>query len=108
MDTANPRTEVLTPLEPAQVQTALERLNASAGAWHELANLLPKLDAAGYDSTAVEMETGIDRATQNVWAVSQHVRRTTGLDLPINGHRAVREAPTGYHSCIKPPPVPKA
>ena len=84
MDTANPRTEVFAPLEPAQVQSALERLSASAGAWHELAQLLPKLAAAGYDSTAVEMEAGIDRATQNVWAVSQHVRPAS--NIPISGH----------------------
>lgn len=53
---------------------ALDRLRSNAGHWHELAKLLPRLAMSGYDSQVVEMETGLERVTQNAWMVAQSVR----------------------------------
>ena len=52
----------------------LNRIRADAGPWHQLAKLLPALTRAGIDATAVEAETGLERARQNVWAVSEQAR----------------------------------
>lgn len=55
-------------------QDMLNRIRADAGPWHQLAKLLPALTRAGLDATAVEAETGLERARQNVWAVSEQAR----------------------------------
>jgi hypothetical protein len=52
----------------------LDRLRADAGPWHELAKTLPALARAGIDATAVEAETGLERARQNTWAVAEQAR----------------------------------
>lgn len=57
-------------------QDMLNRIRADAGPWHQLAKLLPALTRAGVDATAVEAETGLERARQNVWAVSEQVNPT--------------------------------
>ena len=54
------------------VQVLLNRVRAGTGRWHELAKLLPFLAAAGYD--------GVERATQNRWTVSMHVRSSAKFD----------------------------
>ena len=52
----------------------MDRVRAGTGRWHELAKLLPILAAAGYDGLVIEQEAGVERATQNRWTVSMHVR----------------------------------
>jgi hypothetical protein len=54
-------------------QVLLNRLRASAGKWHELANLVPVLSTLGIDNTIIEAETGIERAQLNAWLVSVQV-----------------------------------
>ena len=66
----------------------LNRIRADAGPWHQLAKLLPALTRAGVDATAVEAETGLERARQNVWAVSEQV------------------SPEPYHPVTPPKPLP--
>jgi len=56
------------------VQVLLNRVRSGTGRWHELAKLLPFLAAAGYDGLIIEQEAGVERATQNRWTVSMHVR----------------------------------
>ena len=77
MDAENPTAEVIGPFDPEEARDALNRLRVSAGHWHELAKLLPRLAAAGYDSKTVENETGLERARQNSWMVAQQVRDTS-------------------------------
>ena len=48
-------------------QDMLNRLQAQAGHWHELAKLLPALQSKGFDAFAVEEATGLERKTQNLW-----------------------------------------
>ena len=59
--------------EPFDIDIALSRVRASAGPWHQLAALLHRLSAAGLDAMAVEVETGLERATQAVWQTSAQV-----------------------------------
>ncbi|KAK9839810.1 hypothetical protein WJX81_003436 [Elliptochloris bilobata] len=61
------------PAQTEDPQTMLNKIRADAGPWHQLAKLLPALVRAGIDATAVEAETGLERARQNVWAVSEQV-----------------------------------
>ena len=63
----------LGPLNPQEAQQMMERIREMAGNWHQLAALFPRLTAGGYDMTVIEMECGIERATQNLWTVSQQV-----------------------------------
>lgn len=51
----------------ASPQEMLLRLQAQAGLWHQLARLLPALQRKGYDATAVEEATGLERKVQNIW-----------------------------------------
>ena len=59
--------------EPFDVETALAKLRAQAGPWHQLAALLPQLQRAGIDAMAVELETGLERATQALWQTAAQV-----------------------------------
>lgn len=52
----------------------LDRLRAQAGPWHELAKLFQLLQGLGYDSSAVEEATGLERKEQALWASSAQVR----------------------------------
>lgn len=54
-------------------QEMLNRLQAQAGHWHELAKLLPSLQAKGIDAFAVEEATGLERKTQNLWTSSASI-----------------------------------
>jgi hypothetical protein len=54
-------------------QEMLNRLQAQAGHWHELAKLLPALQAKGIDAYAVEEATGLERKTQNLWTSSASI-----------------------------------
>lgn len=83
MDAENPTAQAYGPLDPDEARDALNRLRVQAGHWHELAKLLPRLAAAGYDSKAVESETGLERARQNCWVVAQQVKGAL-RDLPHN------------------------
>jgi hypothetical protein len=47
-----------------------------------MAALLPRLAKAGIDATAVEVETGLERATQALWATAAQVHASLALDLP--------------------------
>lgn len=51
----------------ASKQDMLNRLQAQAGHWHQLAKLLPLLQAQGIDAFGVEEATGLERKTQNLW-----------------------------------------
>jgi hypothetical protein len=51
----------------ATSQEMLNRLQAQSGQWHQLAKLLPLLQAQGMDAFAVEDTTGLERKTQNLW-----------------------------------------
>ena len=55
------------------MQELLQRVRGGTGHWHELAKLLPILNASGYDGLLIEQEAGVERATQNKWAVSMQV-----------------------------------
>jgi hypothetical protein len=57
-------------------QEMLNRLQAQAGHWHELAKLLPALQAKGVDAFAVEEATGLERKTQNLWSSSSSIYDT--------------------------------
>jgi len=59
--------------EPFDVEIALSRVRAGAGPWHQLAALLPQLTQAGIDAMAVEVETGLERATQALWQTAAQV-----------------------------------
>ena len=54
-------------------QEMLNRLQAQAGHWHELAKLLPALLAKGVDAFAVEEATGLERKLQNLWISSASI-----------------------------------
>lgn len=55
------------------VDEMLNRLRSLSGQWHQLAKVLPALQAAGFDGVAVEEETGLERKTQNVWNTAVQV-----------------------------------
>lgn len=74
MDALDPSQPSLGPMDPNEARAALDKIRTQAGYWHELAKLFPRLAAAGYDSQVVEMETGLERKTQNSWIASQSVR----------------------------------
>ena len=59
--------------EPFDIEIALSRIRARAGPWHQLAALLPQLSSAGIDAMAVEVETGLERATQALWQTAAQV-----------------------------------
>lgn len=59
--------------EDEDMEAMLNRLKSQAGAWHDLAKLLPALARSGMDSAAVEEATGLERAYQNTWIVSASV-----------------------------------
>lgn len=73
MDTANPKSKEFGPFDMEEARQALDKLRAQAGRWHELALLLPRLAASGYDAQVVEFETGLERVIQNSWVVAQSV-----------------------------------
>ena len=73
MDNENPQSTEYGPLEMHECRQALDRIRAQAGSWHELAQLLPRLAASGYDAQVVEFETGLERVVQNAWFVAQSV-----------------------------------
>jgi len=54
-------------------QEMLNRLQAQAGHWHQLAKLLPALNNAGYDSNVVEEMTGLERKVQNIWTSAAQI-----------------------------------
>lgn len=60
----------------ASPQDMLRRLQAQAGRWHELARLLPLLQAKGFDAMAVEEATGLERRMQNVWTSASSIYRS--------------------------------
>lgn len=45
----------------------LQRLRGRMGKWYDLARLLPALHSQGYDSSAVEETTGLEKRLQGVW-----------------------------------------
>jgi hypothetical protein len=51
----------------------LDRIEAGAGHWHQLAKLLPALQRAGFDAAAVEDRTGVDPKTQNLWSSAAQI-----------------------------------
>lgn len=55
------------------VQEMLRQLRHSTGLWHTLASYLPHLARAGYDTTALEADTGLERVRQSVWTVAVQV-----------------------------------
>lgn len=46
----------------------------SAGAWPDLAKIIPALNRVGLDGVAIEEATGIERVQQNMWATAASVR----------------------------------
>lgn len=66
----------------------LNNLRVSAGLWHVLAAYLPHLTRAGFDSSVIEADTGVDRVRQNVWTVAQQVQLLT---LPLLAECCIRE-----------------
>lgn len=54
-------------------QEMLNRLQAQAGHWHELAKLLRALQVKGFDAFAVEEATGLERKEQNLWISSASI-----------------------------------
>ncbi|PNH10439.1 hypothetical protein TSOC_002832, partial [Tetrabaena socialis] len=54
-------------------QEMLNRLQARAGHWHELAKYIPSLNSKGYSSTIIDELTGITPLEQNKWLVSATV-----------------------------------
>lgn len=48
-------------------QEMLNRLQAQAGAWHQLARFLPTLHREGFDGYVIEEATGLERKLQNIW-----------------------------------------
>jgi len=54
-------------------QEMLNRLQAQAGHWHELAKLLPALKSKGVDDYAIEEASGLERKTQNLWTSSSSI-----------------------------------
>lgn len=60
-------------LADASPQDMLNRLQAQAGHWHQLAKLLPALHTKGFDSFTVEEATGLERKTQNLWTSSASI-----------------------------------
>ena len=51
----------------------LNGCGAGAGVWHELATFLPLLARKGIDALALQEATGLERSTQNIWAVASQV-----------------------------------
>lgn len=74
-------------------QQMLNKLQVRSGLWHQLAKLVPLLNAAGYDSAAIDAATGTTPAQQNIMMVAatvydslvdlkvSHRPRATDLDL---------------------------
>ena len=83
MDTPDPQSMEYGPLDMHEVRPALDRIRHQAGHWHELAQLLPRLAASGYDAQVVEFETGLERVVQNAWIVSQSVSSPRLLLKPL-------------------------
>lgn len=54
----------------ADPQEMLNRLRARAGAWHQLARLLPVLYAKGLDSNTIAELSGLNPVDQNAWVVA--------------------------------------
>eukprot|EP00887_Chlorella_sp_A99_P004991 scaffold4.g4991.t1 len=61
----------------------MNRLRAGAGAWHELAKLLPALQRKGLDAVAVEEATGIERRLQNVYDSVKASGRLSEAELAV-------------------------
>lgn len=73
----------------ADPQEMLNRLQAQAGHWHQLAKLFPALLAKGYDSNVVEEMTGIERKLQNIWSSSAQIYESlkkTGVPPEVMAH----------------------
>lgn len=62
-------------------EVMLNRLRGRSGYWFDLAKLLPKLLAAGYDSSAVGDATGLEPKLQGIWGASLPVYES----LKLNG-----------------------
>ncbi|KAK9807048.1 hypothetical protein WJX72_012001 [[Myrmecia] bisecta] len=54
----------------------LREIHSGAAHWHTLAAYFPQLQRAGFDGLAVEVETGLARATQNVYQVALNVYKS--------------------------------
>ena len=76
--------------EPAASPDAmLDRIEAGAGHWHELAKLLPALHAAGVDGGVVEERTGVERKLQNLWTGAAQIYdslKAGGAPQPVLAH----------------------
>lgn len=51
----------------------LAKLRAQSESWYKLAAYLPQLTRAGYDSIAIEADTGLEKIQQSVWTVAVEV-----------------------------------
>ena len=58
---------------PADPKELLDRLRTTSGHWHVLARFLPQLARAGYNTMAIEGETGLHRSEQDIWNVALQV-----------------------------------
>ena len=71
----------------ATPQEMLNKLQAQAGQWHQLAKLLPILQSKGFDANAVEEATGLERKTQNVWisaaSIYDALKKSGLMDLSL-------------------------
>lgn len=54
-------------------EAMLNRLQAQAGKWYQLAKLLPALQRAGIDATTIQDITGMERRLQNLWTSALQV-----------------------------------
>lgn len=54
-------------------QDMLAKLRAQSESWYKLAAYLPQLTRAGYDSIAIEADTGLEKIQQSVWTVAVEV-----------------------------------
>ncbi|KAK9784877.1 hypothetical protein WJX73_008467 [Symbiochloris irregularis] len=70
MEKEQPDAEADDMIEPQEMLRSLRDQSAS---WHELAGFLTLLARAGYDSAAIEADTGIERVQQNVTLVAGQV-----------------------------------
>ena len=70
-------------------------MRARGGHWRTLAGLLPGLARSGVDAMAVEVETGVERATQALWATAAQVHSSLKSDLHADALSAFDGADSG-------------
>ena len=57
-------------------EAMIQRLNAGAGRWYELAAYIPRLNVAGYDAYLIEQLAGIAKREQDILVTAASVRQS--------------------------------